>query len=188
MRSGWKTFFTCCCCCCCLCPLAITPLAHNICVRLSREFSSPGHNLLSLPQCSLSQSLFPSLSRSSGGVEFEANVFFLFCPFVPHLCEPKQRLLLVTIRPQDQKHHPLSVKHSLSSSHMDLHHTLLNVWLCLCMYERERSNGQMLLLHCQKNKPVEKWIMSKNMTGIFSVSVYTHFFQPYNILYKCLYI
>lgn len=35
VRSGWKTFFTCCCCCCCLCPWATTPLAHNICVRLS---------------------------------------------------------------------------------------------------------------------------------------------------------
>lgn len=145
VRSGWKTFFTCCCC-CCLRPWATTPLAHNICVRLSRVFSCPGHNLLSLPQLSLSQSLLPSLSRSSGWVQFEEFMVFFFSVLSFHIFVNQNSAYC-------SSQYSLQIKNTLLrlSNTVWVHHTWIfttHYWMYDCVYacmkERPRSNGQTL--------------------------------------------
>lgn len=135
VRSGWKTFFTCCC--CCLCPWATTPLAHNICVRLSREFLCPGHNLLSLPQ-----SLFPSLSRASGGVWFEELMFFFFSVISFHVFVNQNSAYC-------SSQYSLKIKNTTLclSNTVWVHHTWIfttHYWMYDCVYACMRKRGQMV--------------------------------------------
>lgn len=167
VRSGWKTFFTCCCC-CCLCPWATTPLAHNICVRSSREFSCPGHNLLSLPQRSRSQSLLPSLSRSSGWVQFEELMFFSSLPF---------RFTSLWIKTAPTACHNTASRSKTPSSvcqtqfEFITNGSLPHYWKYDCVYAcmKERDRGQMVRRSFSELKTVEKRIMSWQKSIFFSV-------------------